>query len=165
MAVGESKAGNPLVTFVLVGTSNENKGLRDWKRNMLMSKDNRAHLRGEMETIGLTWPDDPRELGESLDEAKGLEVKFDVIDRDEFHNIYFTDVMGEPESAEEAEEEAEEAEEAEEEENETPQYTKKEIKVMKPKALNALAEDLDLDPDDYDDTDDLRKAVMEALEL
>ena len=46
-----------------------------------------------------------------------------------------------------------------------PEYTKKQIKAMDEDELTELADELDLDPDEYDEWSDLAKACIKMLEL
>ena len=176
----ESQNGRLQCRWDLLVTSEECEGRQIRKYNGLETKDNLDWFKGDLECLDIEIPDDLSELGEVLAEAQGLAIAFQVRSKDEFTNIDFIEVLeagasdeeaDEPDEDEETEEEEEEEEadedeeEAEEDEEEGENYTKKDIKKMKKKALSALAEELDLEPDEYEDLAELRDAVIEVLEL
>ena len=92
-----SKKGNLQVHWTLLGTSDEIDGMTDHKWSSMATPENRQWLKGEMETIELSWPDTPEELGEALDPAVGLKIRFDVVNKksEEYdnHNIYFRECL------------------------------------------------------------------------
>jgi len=164
IVIEESQKGNLQVTWTLEGLSEGIEKVKDWKRSMLMTAENREWLRGEMETIGLTWPDSIDDLGDALGEAEGREVSIDVVDRDEFHNIYFRSALetgngGDDNGVGEDDD----------------QYTKADIKKLGKDAdkddddaideLTDLAKESKIDPNDYDTWAELADEIIEDLGL
>jgi len=166
--VTESQKKNPIVKWTLVGTDAGNDGLKDFKNDGLRTEQNRSFLRRDMVAIGLDWPDTPAELGDALQDAIGREIVVDVVDKDEYHNIYFRDVTGDVPESGEAEAEAEEEAAGDE-------WTRKDLIGAGKAADNAdeeaidalteLAGEFDTDPDDYGTWTELADALMEEMEL
>jgi len=152
--IEESKQGRLQTVWTLKVTDGpcENREIR--KYSGLESEENMDWFKGDLETIELDVPNDLADLGETLEEAVGFPIRFQVRSRDEFTNVDFIERLEPSEDGENDEEEAEEEE-----------YTLAEIKKMKKAELKEVAESCDLDPDDYDSTKELRDGVIEELEL
>jgi len=169
VVIEESRNGRLQCRWDLLVTAGELEGRQIRKFNGLESADNMAWFKGDLETLGLEIPDDLADLGETLEEAQDMALKFQVRSKDEFTNVDFIEPLEASEAADDDEEEEEEVEEVDEEEAEEeveePEYTKKEVKAMKPKKLKKVAKELELPVDEYDDDDELRDAVMDMLGL
>jgi hypothetical protein len=160
VVIETNKKGNLQVHWTIAGTSDEllkgdGSSMLDHKWSNMTTEDNRAWLRGEMESLDLVWPDTPQALGDSLDDAVGAPILFDVVDSktDEFdnHNIYFRERLeggGDPA--------------APETEPDPDAYTEAEIRNMTEDEICELARDNDLDPDNFE-WDELYTKMVELL--
>lgn len=146
------------VRWDLLVTSGECEGRQIRKYNGLETADNMAWFKGDLETLGLEIPSDIADLGNTLESAQGMKIRFQVRSKDEFTNIDFIEPL---EASEEASEVA--AEEAAPEVAGT-DYTKADIKKMDKGEVKALAKELGLDPSEYDAAE-LRDAVIDMLDL
>jgi len=167
VSVELNKKGNLQVHWVIVGTSKGIEDSTDHKWSNMATPENRGWLKGEMEAIGLEWPDNLEEIGEALEPADGKRIRFDVknskTDEYENHNIYFREELEGSEKAAAKEEEAEEPKVSE--------PTAKEIKADGREAddgdedaterLTILAKENDLDPDDFATWVGLAKEIAE----
>ena len=162
-----SKKGNLQVHWTLLGTSDEIDGMTDHKWSSMATPENRQWLKGEMETIELSWPDTPEELGEALDPAVGLKIRFDVVNKksEEYdnHNIYFRECLeGSSGGSKPASEEGKAA-------SEDP--TKRDvIKMGKDEDEDGLRklienEALDIDPDKYVTWVEVADLIIKELDL
>ena len=151
--IEESRNGRLQVRWDLLVTEGDCEGRQVRKYNGLETKDNMDWFKGDLQTLNLDVPDDITNLGDTLEAASGMAIRFQVRTRDEFTNIDFIEPL---EGGGDKKEKAE-PDEAE--------YTKKDIKKMTEKQLTALADEQGLDPDDFDEWDDLADALIEELGL
>jgi hypothetical protein len=110
----------------------------------------------ELATLGLGQPDTEKAMADTLEETDKMPVSFWVSEpKDEFPpKVRFNDRL-ERGSDDGPEEDA----------PDEPQYTEKEILDMSPRKLKKLAEELKLDPDNYDNDDKLTDAILDELGL
>lgn len=161
ITIEESQEGNLMVTWMIEGTSEGIESMKHRKQSMLMNEQNREYLRGEMETIGLTWPDTEDGLGEALGEAEGLAVRLDVLQgKDEFVNVYFRERLEDGNGS---------GSNAAPEPPADDQYTKAEIKKLgrdeDEATLNELGKEVRLVESDYDTWLEFADAIIEELGL
>lgn len=149
-----SRNGRLQVRWDLLSTEGKLEGRQCRKYNGLETKDNMDWFKGDLSTLGLAIPDDITDLGEVLEAACGMVIRFQVRTRDEYTNIDFIEPLEEEESEEETVEEAEEDE-----------YTKEDIAKMSVDELDDLAADLDIDPDEYETYTALKKELFKELGL
>lgn len=156
--ITKSKAGDRYVVYTHQMTSGEFKGkeFQDWQR--LESQEGLNYIEGRLADLGIKTSDDINELGESLEAACGMEIRFDVYYKDEFFNMTAVEPLeGQPKKGKGKKEAAEEEDES--------TYTKKQIKAMDDDEMDALAEELGYDPDDYDTYEELADALIDDLGL
>lgn len=162
--VCQSQSGNPMIKWVLKGIGETNEGCIDFENSMLITPQNRSFARRQIEAISLEWPNTAVDLGETVKEAEGLEIIVDVVDKDDYHNIYFTDVVdGDGDGK------------GDSQGDDSGDYTKADIKALGKAAddddggaideLEGLAGECKLVSDDYDTWEALASAVMEELNL
>ena len=145
-----SQAGDEQVdwTFVMVEPEAlEGKEFHDYQQFDPPQKLN--YIEGRLAVLGVKADDDINKLGEALQEADGLLVRFDCYN-EEFHNIRITDVLEEDGSDDETKE---------------PELTAKQVKDMSEDELTALAADHNLSPDDYATWEDLAEEIIAVAEL
>jgi CO dehydrogenase/acetyl-CoA synthase beta subunit len=159
-------SGRLQVAWHLVVIEGDQENKKVVKRDGIEDEDGMAWLQGTLEKLELEIPEDIEDLGETLEEAKGLEVSVSVVTKDEYQNIYINELVGEesgeeeePEEEEEAEEEPEEEEEAEEEVSED------DIMEMSSSDLKSFIKDNELDVNSkrHKSLSSLRKAVVKAF--
>lgn len=150
--IGESRAQRLQCTFTLKVTEGACEGREVRKFSGLETEDNMAFFKGDLETLDLQVPDALTDLGEVLEEAIGMPIRFQVRSRDEFTNIDFIERLeGDGNGGEETEEEE--------------AYTKKDIDAMDEKELTTLGKECDLNADDFETWEDLAEAICGVLEL
>jgi len=151
--IEESRNGRLQARWDLLVTEGDCEGRQIRKYNGLETKDNLAWFKGDLETLDLTVPDDFTDIGDTLEEACGMGIRFQVRSRDEFTNIDFIEPL----------ETTSKKDKKKEEEPEEPSYTKAQVKKMDEDELTAAAKEFGLDPDDYDEWDDLADAIIDEL--
>lgn len=152
--IEESRNGRLQVRWDLLVTAGNCEGRQVRKYSGLETKDNMDWLKGDLETLGLEAPAEMSDLGEVLEEACSMAISFQVRSKDEFTNIDFIEPLEEGSG-----------DDNDNDNDDGDDYTKAGIKKMKKSELKDLAEENDLDPDDYDNTAELRDAIIEELEL
>ena len=167
--IAVSKNDNLGVTFPLTVTGPaEFEGRHHHKWCNLETENGIGFFTGDLEKIDVEVPDDIADIGDALDEAEGVEIRFDVVQNDEFTNTYFRERVGEGSE--------EDGEEGEDEDNDSaPEYSKRQLTKLGKDAdkddedaidaLSRAAEDAGLDPDEYDTWAELAGAVIEELGL
>jgi len=150
--------------LVLVATSPDEYENREQRYSQdLTSEFGKGLFLGMLETLGFNAEIDTIEdAAEIMAQTDNIPVRFWVGEpRDEFPPRVSINDRLDDEDGEDTENEDEDADGTEEEE----EYTKKDIKKMSDEELDELAEELDLDPDEYDTYKELREAIYEELDL
>lgn len=134
-----------------------------------------AFFKGDLEKIDIAVPDDISDLGEALDAMEGIEVRFDVVKKDEYTNTYLRERVADAGAASKKTGKKAVKHAAAEEEEEAPEYTKRQLAKLGDKAdeddadaletLKDLAEANKLDPDDYATWVELAEAIADEMGL
>lgn len=139
-------------------TKGEHKGkeFEDWQR--IENQEGLNYLKGRFATLGIAYPDDMDKLGEPMEEACGVGIRFHTWYRgedDEYFNMGIDEVLegGAP---------VKEKETSTEEESE---YSKRDIRKMSEKQLDKLCEEYGLDSNDYEEWDDVKDALIVEMGL
>jgi len=170
--IEESKAGNLQVKWALTVVDGDLEGKKVNRWSGIETEDGLSFLQGDLELLEVNIPDSVDDLGDSLEETQGLCVQGAAVKNDEYINIYFRDLV---ESVEETDKEDKKnkdknkEEKAEEEEEEEEKPSAKEIKKMKRKEMIKLIGKFELkvdaDDTDYEEDDDLAKAIIDEMDL
>ena len=135
------------------------------------------YFQGELETLELELPDNIGDVGDTLQDAVGLELSVTLATRNQYQNVSFDELLeasddddededeGEPEDEDGDDEEDVDEDDGEEDEDEYPD--EEAIGEMKKKALLALIKEYELEVEDPEDLTlkELRAAVIEASEF
>lgn len=166
MELGFSKAGNlqAVVTFKIYDGKYKGKEVKSFQG--LSTDVGISFFKGFCEVVGLEYPEDPTELPEAIDsfmDSFDELVNIAVVEKDGYVNVR---VKGLSELSDENDEETDDDDKKDKKE-EQEEITADDINKMKRKAVVSLIEEngLDTDPDDHDDTDDLKAAVIDELGL
>ena len=164
MEIGFSKAGNlqVVVTFKIYDGKYKGKEVKSFQG--ISTDVGISFFKGFCEVIGLEYPEDPTELPEAIDsfmENFDELVNIAVVEKDGYVNVR---IKGLSELSDESNDDDKGSSKEEEKEEEV---TADDINKMKRKALLSLIEEngLDTDPDDHDETDDLKAAIIDELGL
>ncbi|KKK73274.1 hypothetical protein LCGC14_2895480, partial [marine sediment metagenome] len=157
--IEESKSSGRLqVHWELEITDGDYKGRKIHKFSGLETDDNLAFLQGDLETLELPIPEKIDDLGEVLEDAKGLLLEINVRTKEEFTNIDFIELLEDDEGEEEEEEEEEDDEEDDEasedededeaenedEDEEEEELTKASVRKMNRDELETAIDEYDL---------------------
>lgn len=160
--LGFSKAGNlqAVATFKIYDGKYKGKEVKSFQG--LGTDVGISFFKGFCEVIGLEYPEDPTDLPEAIDSFMDdfdELVNIAVVEKDGYTNVR---IKGLSELSDTGSEEGEG-----EGEGETSDISADDILKMKRKALISLISenDISVDPDDFDDTDDLKAAVIDELGL
>ena len=163
--LGFSKAGNlqAVITFKIYDGKYKGKEVKSFQG--LSTDVGISFFKGFCEVVGLEYPEDPTELPEAIDSFMGdfdELVNIAVVEKDGYVNVRVKGLSELSDDDGDADGGSSETKEEEKEE-----ITADDINKMKRKALLSLIEEngLDTDPDDHDETDDLKAAIIDELGL
>ncbi len=168
MEIGFSKASNlqVVVTFKIYDGKYKGKEVKSFQG--ISTDVGISFFKGFCEVVGLEYPEDPTDLPEAIDSFMGdfdELVNIAVVEKDGYVNVRVKGLSelsdgGDDDNNGSSKEEKKEKEKEEE-------VTADDINKMKRKALLSLIEEngLDTDPDDHDETDDLKAAIIDELGL
>lgn len=168
-----SKASERLqIAWPMVIAEGKLNGKKLIKFDGLDSELNISWVKGTMNVLGISIPksatDIPQALEDFFESYKDRKVNISAKTKDEFVNLYINGYAEEPfESDGEPDSEPEDKKsKAKKKESKPDMPSKKEIKAMSRKELKAVIKEagLDIDPEDYDDTDELKDAIIETLD-
>lgn len=153
--ISKSQKGNEQIDwpFVMAGDKFEGKEFHDYQQ-LDAHENSLNYVNGRLSTLGINVPDDINDLGDALEAAEGLRVRFTCWQDDEFFNMRIDDVLEEGSDDSPAEDKPAEA-----------TYTKKQIKAMGEDELSELADEQGLNPDDYNTWDLLADEIIDELGL
>jgi hypothetical protein len=165
--LNESRASGRLqVTWKMTCMGDEDgnyEGRKVSKFSGLDSVDSLSYFMGDLESLEIEAPDDISDIGETLEEAAGIEVIISIWTRDEFTNISFKE-LAETSGEEGGEEEAGEEPAAEEGAEEGEELTEEDVDEMDKSELLELIKEEELEiKTKGKKAGALRKAVKEAL--
>ena len=145
-----SRNGRLQVRWDLLVTTGPCEGRQCRKYSGLETKENMDWLKGDLETLDLQIPEEIENLGDTLEAACGMGIRFQVRSRDEYTNVDFIEPLEEGQNTDSNEDDNEGA---------APELSKADIRKLGRAAdkddddaiqqLEALAKDEGLDPDDY----------------
>lgn len=164
------------IAWPMVFAEGKYEGKKTIKFDGLDSELSISWAKGVMNVLGIEVPDKATDLPEALEtffekEYKDRKVNISIKTDGDFSNIFINGYVEEEEGSakKKKKEESEEPEEKEEKKGkkvkDIDKPTKKEVKAMSRKELKAVIKEhgFDIDPDEFEDTDDLKDAVIEEL--
>lgn len=162
----KSRNDNDMVIWPITITSPpEREGQEFTDNSMLITEQNIGFFKGRFEKIGVAPPESEKDISRALDECAGLDIRFDVVQKDENLNVFFVERLEGSEGGGGRKEEAA---------NE-PDYDRKQLRTLGKdaddgdddsiKELETLADENGLDPDEHETWVDLAKALIEELGL
>ena len=162
----ESQAGNDMISWSLLLTSEEYEGRTVYHCHMLQTQMNFNYLRTDLAALNFSLPDDLNEIGEILEQAVDMEIRISVYNKDENCNISFVEPLEEDADSKKDKKSKKSKKSSKKKGVEKePELTAKDVNKMSEDELSELAKENGLDPDDYDTWPLLAEDLIETLAL
>ena len=161
---GEKKRLQIHYVLTIVTKGYEGKKAHKWRG--LDTEENLDKAQGDLEAMGLDIPDSMEGLGPVLEEAVGIGVAIRTWKIDENTGFNFVDRIDLEDDEDKEDDDDDDADADDDDDDDDEEgYTYEQVMKMKKQELVPIAEELDLDPDDYEKLSELREAVADELEL